>query len=278
MAGTLVFSDWQRGGIYELVQRGEALVESDGIGRLIGRVELTLTERETGDSESDEVEFLIAGPGDVSGLNAGTIRKRYPVKNALDVETTKCPYVELSAQDLPWRHSPELHQAANARVLRPWLVLIVGTEEEITLVGEDQVTLSMSVQADLPLADSARWAHLQTSLNIAIDHETDLPAPPEDWKALTGWEGPDPDTAGIWKALAEAKGGRAVARILCPREMPAKSRMIAALVPAFAADGSVRRLSVATRHRSQFQRLRRAFSIDLPQDNRRPRKTQFCGL
>ena len=41
-------------------------------------------------------------------------------------------YAELAAPDLPWRHTVDLPQG---KALRPWIVLLVGTAEEIEVAG-----------------------------------------------------------------------------------------------------------------------------------------------
>ena len=69
-------------------------------------------------------------------------------------------HVELAAPDLPWRYSPVAHTPGMTG-LRPWLVLVVGTPSEVTLLADGRVRLSGASLFDAhPLAGSHRWAHV----------------------------------------------------------------------------------------------------------------------
>ena len=81
----------------------------------------------------------------------------YPSPGAQNVEIDKAVYAELAAPDLPWRHTVDLPQG---KALRPWIVLLVGTADEIEVDGST-VRLQPSVLDAHPLADSARGAHVE---------------------------------------------------------------------------------------------------------------------
>lgn len=103
--------------------------------------------------------FLLAGPGDVAGLAAGQIIGRRPHPGAIDVEATMMAHVELAAADLPWRYSPVPHSPGAG--VRPWLVLVVGTPAEITVLADGRVRLAgAELFAEHPLANAHRWAHV----------------------------------------------------------------------------------------------------------------------
>lgn len=103
MAHNLTFYGWQRSGVYAL---STGALEG---GRLQASVQITLQNRENpGEQATRVLPFLIAGPPDVTGLLPGAITAYYPPPNSTNAETTKFPYVEFSAADLPWRYSPSL--------------------------------------------------------------------------------------------------------------------------------------------------------------------------
>jgi len=153
MADELRFYGWERSSVYDLATGAAEQ------GRLLAALPLTLYERDApANSASATVAFAIAGPQDVGGLQPKAVSRVYPAPNQLEAETTKFAHAEFAAADLPWRYSPKL---ANGDVLRPWLVLVVGTEDEINLLPQNQLALSAAVATAHPLAQSARWAHVQ---------------------------------------------------------------------------------------------------------------------
>lgn len=68
--------------------------------------------------------------------------------------------VELNAPDLPWRYSPQPFSVGGA-ALRPWLVLVVGTPQEVAPQPGGRVQLAGNeLFGEHRLASSARWAHV----------------------------------------------------------------------------------------------------------------------
>ncbi|MFF0945487.1 hypothetical protein ACFYE2_14850 [Kocuria sp. CPCC 205300] len=193
----LIFHGWARermAGLATSVQDGRPRVEAP----------LTLAGTDAAGrpttSAARTVSFLLSGPGDVVGLAAGAVTKRYPTPGTIDHESDRCPHVEFTDPALPWRYTPAPKPAAGTGVLHPWLVLVVGTEgSEITLAA-DKVVLSPPVQAAHPLGTPSGtypWAHVQ------VDSE-----------------------------------GRRVARILSGRLLEAGTDYVAVLVPAFDGAGN----------------------------------------
>lgn len=170
------------------------------------RAETTITLRGTDPSGAPSgeaqgtVAFLLAGPADVTGLQPGVVATRYPAPGTLDHESDRCPHVELRDPGLPWRYTPAGNPPAGGHQ-RPWLVLVVGTEDEVAPAG-DRVTLAPAVQAAHPLGEAATgaypWAHVQV----------------------------------------DDGSGRRLARLLSGRRLDAGTDYVAALVPAFAPDGT----------------------------------------
>ena len=109
---------------------------------------------------SAPANFLLAGPGDVAGLHARQVTGRRPHPGCIDAETTMMPFVELDGSDLPWRFSP-VPYAVGMPAVRPWLVLVVGTPDEVRRVADGQVTLSgAELFGSHPLDQSFLWAHV----------------------------------------------------------------------------------------------------------------------
>lgn len=154
MASVLDFHGFVRSGVYDRVV-GPALSD----GRLTGSVRLTLTdELAPGDVASEQVRFDVIGPGDVEDLRPGAVRASQPAPGTPDAEKEKCPYVELAAEDLPWRYSPTV--AAGMR-LTPWMVLVVAEAAEAQVLSGGLVTLTGDALATHDLGQAARWAHAQ---------------------------------------------------------------------------------------------------------------------
>jgi hypothetical protein len=188
MAPTLKFYGWQRSSVYDLASG--ALED----GRLAATSKLTLRNREVpADRVEHDLTFQILGPRDILGLLPGAIVAMMPPPNSLNADTTKCVFVELAAPDLPWRYTPRKHDGL---ALRPWIVLIVGTTEEVKLQAKGMVTFNSDVADAHNLCESARWAHVQDD------------------------------------------GSRLITRLLSPRKLPCNAELIAAVVPAFNANGN----------------------------------------
>ena len=149
------FLDWTRSKIL-----AEAFAEQ---GRLKGRVKFTLTEG--GASLADAATIFFKAAGDVSALRSGAIRHLAPKPFTADAETTKLVHVDFTEPDLPWRYTP---QPADAGRLRPWLVLLVGTPDELQVEGALVRRVEGPVLQAHDLALSYRWAHVQLDRDVRI--------------------------------------------------------------------------------------------------------------
>lgn len=140
--------------------RGMAGVTSGALttGRLSAALRLTASDLDhPSDSATRTLAYDLLGPGDVTGLGPRAVVHTYPAPGAFNVETDKAVHAELASPDLPWRHTVALPQG---KVLRPWLVLLVGTTAEIEVQGTT-VRLQPSVLDAHPLASSSRGAHVE---------------------------------------------------------------------------------------------------------------------
>jgi hypothetical protein len=151
----LDFRAWRRSGVY-------ALATSTVGGRRRGELQVTVADRaDPGSAVPGSVPFRIMGPADVDGFEPSAVAGVMPPHGTPDAEETKCPHVDFTALDLPWRYTPQ-GVGADDR-LRPWIVLLVGTDAEIALSGDGTVTVASSVLAAHPLAESWAWAHCDES-------------------------------------------------------------------------------------------------------------------
>src|SRR5829696_473642 len=145
MADELLFHSWKR----STAARGASLVD----GRLRGQLDLTLSElvQPGRGPQTRSLHYHMMGPADMARLRPGAVTSVYPAPGAVGVETTKSPYAELAESDLPWRYSldplPALEEG-----MKPWLVLVVGTTEELWQVGGGKLTFTTAVANELPLA------------------------------------------------------------------------------------------------------------------------------
>jgi hypothetical protein len=150
----LTFKAWRRSGVYDLTS-------STVGGRRRGSVPITVADRANpGDSVAGSVPFRIMSPADVDGFEPGAVAGVQPPHLTPGAEETKCPHVDFHALDLPWRYTPA--QAAGDR-LRPWIVLVVGTEDEITVSSDGTATVATTALDAHPLAQSWAWAHCDES-------------------------------------------------------------------------------------------------------------------
>ncbi|NNC19040.1 hypothetical protein HJC22_25315 [Corallococcus exiguus] len=141
-----------------------ALIKRQVDGR--GVVPLTLHLKKKGSAETEDARTLdvhLAGPGDVTGLQPGSVILMAPPPYARDAETTKLVHADLRASDLPWRYSPDEKQP-----IRPWLALLVGTRDEFSVAGNLLTFAPGKAEAVLkayPFANAERWAHVQETPN-----------------------------------------------------------------------------------------------------------------
>lgn len=195
----LTFLSWVR-------ERIAGLATTVEDGRPRARTTLTLSGTDaTGaptTTATRDLDFLLAGPADVVGVERRAVTARYPTPGTIDHESDRCAHVEFADPGLPWRYTPAPKPPAGSGTLHPWLVLVVGVEGDEVVLAGDQTALSPAVQTLHPIgaASSAhRWAHVQVD-----------------------------------------DAGRRVARLLSGRPLDPGTDYLAVLVPAFDAAGQPR--------------------------------------
>ena len=154
--GKLQFKAWQRSILFD------AATDTNQ-GRLSSSLNLELSD-EHGNNELAKVDFDLVTAGDVAALKANAIKHLAPAPYSQDAESTKFVHIEFWEKDLPWRYTPHENHSTT---LRPWMVLLVGTGDEIS-VTNGIVQVQDSVLADHDLRISFCWAHSQSDGNLDI--------------------------------------------------------------------------------------------------------------
>jgi hypothetical protein len=148
MADPIKFYSWERAGIYTVVTGAQA-------GRLIGEADLVV--RDNGASIATRtVSFHIMGPRDIGGIERRAILRTTPRALSQNNETTKSVHVDFRAADFVWRYTPE---QADEDILRPWIVLLVGLAENLSVNG-DNLEVDDATLIAHDLREAARWAHV----------------------------------------------------------------------------------------------------------------------
>lgn len=151
----LTFTSWQRSKLFDLAEEQGA--------RMSSKLPLTLRDTHTGQQASGDASFTLMAATDIARLKPGAIKHMAPAPFAREAETTKFVHVDFWEKDLPWRYTPR----RNDPHLRPWLVLLVGTDEEIQVEGGIAI-IKNSVLREYNLAQSFLWAHTQNDGNTTI--------------------------------------------------------------------------------------------------------------
>jgi hypothetical protein len=174
MPEQLDFHAWWRPGLSALIDARDDGGDPDAgsPARATLRTELELHHTPAGGSSSvaatTDLTAQLAGPLDVAGLESRAIAHRYPAPGTPDAETTAYAYVEFRDPGLPWRYTPRANpDATTSTPLRPWLCLVVGPEDEVSVTG-DRVSLGTGTRAAHPLAAAARWCHVQQADGTAL--------------------------------------------------------------------------------------------------------------
>jgi hypothetical protein len=191
-------------------RRGVAALRTDGTvvgANPVVAANLTL------DGVAKELTLTLHGPGDIAGLAAHAIVRRDPAPTALGAGPEGIPFVELSPPDLPWRFSPGATPGTAVGKVTPWLALVVvPASEPFGPKSGALVPVLDTTRGELPDPREAwAWAHVQI----------EEPAGGLTSAQVPGYLRDHPD--------------RAVARLLCPRKLDAKSRYRACIVPLFEA-------------------------------------------
>jgi hypothetical protein len=180
-------------------------------------------------SEAISKTVQLLGPGDIVGINPRAIVKTEPRNWVTDFEANYLPYIELYEEDFPWRFTParpdnELFLSQ----LRPWIVLIVLTEEEFQDQSSGGPLPALKIiDPDpgkfFPEPDQTwAWAHVHISQDVISNTARQTQN--------------DADVRSVEQNLAnllKANPDNASSRLLCPRKLKENTAYHAFVVPAF---------------------------------------------
>ncbi len=225
--GTYSFLPWLRQGI------ANNIVSADHDAAVLLRASIEVQLELTGkaiDGGADLTQSIprdvgLYGPGDIVGLDKDVIIKTEPAHWITNFEPNYMAYVEFADPDLLWRYTPAAPDPATHR-LRPWLTLIVVTEDEIEpgapLGGPlDAVTLSTTPDQVFPPANQLwAWAHVHVNKDlIKTDGVTTVA------NSAT--------TRSRMETIVSKNPDHAYCRLLCPRRLEPNTGYHALLVPTF---------------------------------------------
>ena len=171
----------------------------------------------------------LLGPGDVVGINSRAIVKTEPRNWVTDFEANYLPYIEFYEEDFPWRFTPALPEDALVQSkLRPWIVLLVLTEEEFEDQSSGGPLPAIKIKDEnpakfFPVPDQTwAWAHVHISQDVVgnADQHTHN----------------DAEVRGVeqqLETLMRANRDNASSRLLCSRKLKDNTAYHAFVVPAF---------------------------------------------
>ena len=169
-------------------------------------------------------DIELYGPGDVIGLDTRAIVRTEPRDRVTNFEANYLPAIDFYDEDLPWRYTPAAATAGRLQ-LRPWIALVVLTEEEFAdgrnLAGRPLPYISIPDASVLPPAGGLwAWAHVHLNGTLAG-------APGEVVSADV------PSVVARAKAIVDANPDAAYSRLMCPRKLKDDTGYHAFVVPAF---------------------------------------------
>jgi len=206
LSGAYAFLPWLRRGLGATIERDD--FDGPPAPRAAAHITVDLNEH----SLTATAPLMLAGPGDVAGLDPRAVIRVWPRPAVNDAEPNYFPLIEFDQADLPWRYTPA--KATGQDRLRPWLCLIVLRDDEITSSAPATTsrvlpTVTVSSATSLPRLDQIwAWAHTQISGPLAI-------------------------AASDVNALLKTAPQRIVSRLLAARRLDPRVAYTAFLVPTF---------------------------------------------
>ncbi len=224
--GTYTFLPWLRQGIANKISSADLDPSVKTRASITVNLEAKGSGGEGGDVTSAVPrEVALYGPGDILGIESSAIITHDPQDWITNFEPNYLPYIDFYDEDFPFRYTPAA--PAGAR-LRPWISLVVLTEEEFTEGGNilDRPLPFIKVTANpfesvFPVAEEMwAWAHVHINKNLAGG--ADAPQAPDVGPVLTQFE-----------SLLAQNPDMAYSRLICPRKLAPNTGYHAFLVPTF---------------------------------------------
>jgi hypothetical protein len=164
------------------------------------------------------------GPGDIVGIESRAVIRTDPHPWITNFESNYLPAVDFYDEDLPWRYTPAAPDASGLR-LRPWITLIVLTEDEFkdatNIANRPLPFISVAGMNVFPPADQLwAWAHVHFNQSLSAD-ASELVSP--DMTAVL---------PRVQSALA-ANPDLGYSRLMCPRRLNNNTGYHAFIVPTF---------------------------------------------
>lgn len=212
--GKYQFLPWSRRGISGYINEADTLGKANGVA--IERATVPVTVNVNADVQ-ERKDFLMLGPGDISGIQSDMIIRTEPLNGITNFEPNYLAYIEFYDEDFPWRYTPAHAVGDSDLLLRPWLALVVLSEGEFEDTKRRKPLPSIKVlntNALPPHDEMHLWAH--THINLARERQTEF----EDFLDDLQKDAPtDPD--GLFS------------RLICPRRLEANTPYHAFLLPAY---------------------------------------------
>jgi hypothetical protein len=221
---TYGFLPWCRKGIAAKIEETDALGgDSTVIERASLTAELQLEFRKLNDTTGQhniQKTIELTGPGDVLGFSRQAIVRIEPYAGDTSFAANGLPFIEFYEEDFPWRYTPaKEHTPAGIQKqtkLRPWITLIVLSEDEFTLQTPVNALPYIAVSEEVVQNGFPRpqdvwaFAHVQinnpvTTVNIASEVGAEIDS--------------DPDVA--------------LSRLLCSRKLQKNRAYTAFVIPSF---------------------------------------------
>jgi len=175
-------------------------------------------------SETIAKDIQLYGPGDIVGVDSKAIIKTDPLNWITNFEPNYLPYMDFYDEDFPWRYTPAAPDTAKHR-LRPWLCLVVVTEEEFKegrnikdkpLPYVEVGDFSVFTPADQLWA----WAHVHVNKSLAASDSEMIST---DMNAVMG----------KFEPALNSNPDIAYSRIMCPRRLAPNTAYHGFLMPVF---------------------------------------------
>lgn len=220
-----IYIPWIRQGVSNLISIQDELGATPTTPQN-ARVELTASVQLNGvsvspkDKDGNTLNVSLVGPGDIKSISEDAILNIEPKPLSRDFESNYFPFIEFYEEDFPWRFTPLSPNASNNKKLRPWLALIVLSEDEYVFVPSKEGLPYVTIESGVDFQhifhkaeDHYAWAHVQYNPIV------------------------DPSTGGYTneQILSDIKSDpdSAFSRIMCPRRLDPDTKYEAFLIPTF---------------------------------------------
>ena len=106
-------------------------------------------------------DIALYGPGDIVGIDARAVVRTEPRHLVRNFESNYLPAVDFYDEDFPWRYTPAAPDASRLR-LRPWITLVVLTEQEF----EEGKTIARRPLPLVTIADAGVFPPAERALGV----------------------------------------------------------------------------------------------------------------